>query len=96
MESEFNRTSRMAHLIYFEMVEKDGSNRRELARVALSVANLDNGRAVILSNLLNTLGCNEYQTLLSMLSLKAHAAICWDEYEAALLRQWADEADVSA
>lgn len=96
MENEFHRTSRMAHLIYFEMVEKSGSNRPCLARIALSVANMDDGRPVVLSTLLNTLQWDEYQTMLSMLSLKAHAAIRWDECEVALLRQWADEVDVSA
>lgn len=91
MESDFERTSNTAHLIFFETIESAGTNRRALARLALSMANRDDGRTIALSGMLNTLRWSEYQTMLSLLSLKAHTAIRWDEYELGLLRRWADE-----
>ena len=91
MESEFTRTSHTAHLIFFEMVEESRSNRPDLARLALTLSNQGDGGSIALSRLLHTLHWDEYQTMLSILSLKAHTAICWDEYELGLLRQWAAE-----
>lgn len=91
MGSEFSRTSHTAHLIFFEMVENSGANRRDLSSLALSLANQNNTQPIALAQLLQTLRWAEYQTMLSILSLKAHTAIRWDEDELASLRQWAEE-----
>ena len=96
MANEFKRSSDAAHVIFFEMVERADSNRQSLARLALSMANQDNGRAIVMSEMLNMLRWDEYQTMLSLLSLKAHTAILWSECELALLRIWADELAVTA
>jgi hypothetical protein len=91
MDNAFKRTSHTAHLIFFDTVEKSGSNRQDLARLALTLANHAARGAIDLSRMLHTLHWDEYQTMLSILSLKAHTPICWDEFELASLTEWADE-----
>ena len=91
MTNECRQASPLGQEIFFEITEAAGPNRRALALIALSMANADGGRSMVLSRVLNSLPWKEYQAMLSMLSLKAHAAIHWDEYQMAAFKRWVEE-----
>jgi hypothetical protein len=83
------QASPMGQAIFFEIVEAAGANRPSLAWMALSMANADNGRPFVLSQVLNSLHWDQYQAMLSMLSLKGHAPILWTDYQMEALKLWA-------
>jgi S-methylmethionine-dependent homocysteine/selenocysteine methylase len=85
------QTSPMGQAIFFEIIEASEDNRSTLALIALGMANADNGRPLILSQVLNCLHWNQYQAMLSMLSLKAHAPIIWTPDQMELLKLWVEE-----
>ncbi len=93
MTNERRQASPVGQGIFFEIVEAAGSNRSALAWIALSMANADDGQPLPLpfSRVLNALEWEQYQVMLSMLSLKAHAAIHWSEHQMAAFKQWASE-----
>ncbi|MGK5024224.1 hypothetical protein [Janthinobacterium sp. RB2R34] len=88
MTDERHQASPTGQAIFFEIVEAAGSNRPALALVALSMANADENRPLVLSNVLNSLHWDQYQAMLSMLSLKAHAPIIWTDEQMSALELW--------
>lgn len=81
----------IGQMIFFQMVERSPNNRGPLARFALSLCGDDEAHSIRLSNFLDRLDWDEYQTMLSMLALHAHVAIRWDEDQKMRIHAWALE-----
>ncbi len=91
MSTDRTQASPTGQAIFFEIVESAGPNRADLASIGLAMANADEGRPITLARILCQLRWIEYQAVLSMLSLRAHAPVHWTDRQMEMLMQWADE-----
>lgn len=91
MVKKIQQSSPVGQSIFFETVESSHLNRGALAIIGLALAKADQRHPVILSHVLGKLQWDEFQAVLSMLSLSAHAPVIWKKHQLAAFKLWAKE-----
>ena len=80
----------IGQLVYFERIEAaTPTNRRMLARVALNMAGEAEKYPILLADVFNGMGWDEYQAALGLMAIRANVQLYWTPAYLHRLRTWA-------
>lgn len=80
----------IGQLIYFERIEAAPPPRRRiLSRVALNMSGEGADYPILLADVFNGMGWDEYQAALGLMALRANLQLQWSPAYLSRLRKWA-------